>query len=87
MNKLDITKKVVSAVIGLGTSKIAHSIIKNNVQPENVIDKVTVPSAAVVIGMMASQATKEFTGKQIDELVATWQNAKQKIEEAKKESK
>lgn len=84
MNKLEIAKKAVTIVIGLGASKISSSIIKNNVPVDSVIDKITVTSATIVIGMMAGEATKKFTGDKIDEIVAQISEAKTKLQEAQK---
>lgn len=84
MNKLEIAKKAITLVIGLGASKISSSIIKNNVPVDSVIDKITVSSATIVIGMMAGEATKKFTGDKIDELVAQVTEQKNKFQEAKK---
>lgn len=83
MNKLEIAKKAVTIVIGLGASKISASIIKNNVPTETVIEKVTVTSAAIVIGMMASESTKKFTETKIDEIVASVSEFKSSIKEPK----
>lgn len=85
MNKLEITKKVATFVVGVGTSKIAQSIIQNNVSTDTVIAKVTVNSAALVIGMMASEATKKFTNAKIDEYASLFADAKDKIKEAQED--
>jgi site-specific DNA-adenine methylase len=87
MNKLEIAKKALTITVGLGVSKISATIIKNNVQPENLFQQVTVGAGAVVIGMMASDASKTYTNTKVDELVAAWSDAKKNINEAKKESK
>lgn len=74
MTKLDITKIVVTTVVGFGASKIAQSICLNNTQPDNIADKVMVHSAALVVGMMASEVTRKYTNAKIDE-VAAWYNS------------
>lgn len=66
LNGIDITKKVVGIVVGAGASKIVHAVIQNNIQPDKIVDKITVVSASIVIGSMAREATKEFTDRQID---------------------
>lgn len=71
MTKLDITKTVVSTVVGFGTTQIVHGIVRRNTDPENIVDSVAVTAAAVAIGMMASRATKRFTDQTIDE-IAVW---------------
>ena len=87
INKLAVAKKIATIVVGIGTNRIATAIIKNNVETETVIQKVTVESAGVVIGMMASEATKEFTATKIDEIVEVFQMVKTKLADAKAEAK
>ena len=69
MKKIDIAKNVTSIFVGMGTGKVVNGIIANNTSAETVIDKIAIGSSSVVIGSMASAATKEHTGKMIDELV------------------
>lgn len=69
---IDITKKVVGIVVGAGASKIVHAVIANNIAPDKIIDKITVVSASIVIGSMAREATKEYTDRQIDNVVAAY---------------
>lgn len=71
MNKLDIAKLAISAVVGAGTTKIVVAIIKNNVQPDKITEKVAVASAAFVLGSMAADASKQYTDAKIDE-IANW---------------
>lgn len=74
MNKLQITKIVVTTIVGFGASKIAQSICMNNTPTETIADKVMVNSASIVIGMMASDLTRQYTNAKIDE-AANWYNA------------
>ena len=69
MTKLDIAKKATSLVVGVGASKIVADIILNNVNPTTIVTKITVAVAAVVIGAMASDATKKYTDAKIDEFL------------------
>lgn len=73
MTKLDVTKIVVTTIVGFGASKIASSICLNNTQPDNIPDKVMIHSAAFVVGMMASEVTRKYTNAKIDE-IADWYN-------------
>ena len=84
MNKINIAKKAVTILVGMGTTKISSDIIRNNVETETFLTKVPVFVTSIVIGMMASDATKEYTSTKIDELVNEVSEAKTKIEEAKK---
>lgn len=72
MNKIDLAKKVVSTIVGMGTTKIVHQTIKNNTNPENVADTVTIAVASVAIGSMVVDATRAYTDQKIDEAVAWW---------------
>lgn len=72
INVTAIAKKAVSTIVGIGTSTITHAIIKNNVQPDTTFQKVTVTSASVAIGMMASDATSSWTDAKIDEAIDWW---------------
>jgi hypothetical protein len=72
MNKLDLTKTVVSFVVGSGATKIITSIVKNNVQPENVTETVTVFAGGTVLGMMVADVSKKYTDTKIEEVASWW---------------
>ena len=80
MNKLQAFKFATRLIVGAGTTTISNSIIKNNVQPSNVIEQISVAVSSVVIGSMASEATKSHTERQIDAFVEAW-NGKSKSTE------
>ena len=63
-----VVKFVVSGIVGIGTTKIARTIIDNNIEPETTKDQVTVGAASIVLGMMAAEATKEYTNASIDHI-------------------
>lgn len=67
MNYTEITKMAAKTVVSMGTSTIVTSIVKNNVQPDNVYSKIAVTAASFVIGSMAGAATSKYTGDMIDE--------------------
>lgn len=71
--KLDVLKFAVSFVVGAGTSKITHAIISNNINPQTTYDAVTTAGGSLVIGMMAAEATRDYTDAKID-AAATWVN-------------
>lgn len=86
MNKLEITKSVISFVVGAGVTKITTDIITNNINdPEKVAQKVTTIAGATVLGMMAKDASKVYVSAKIDSTIASWKEFKQKLEENKKE--
>lgn len=76
MNKLSAFKIAARIVVGAGTTTVSNSIIKNNVTPENAFQAISVGVASVVIGSMASEATKSHTERQIDAVVDAWNNAR-----------
>lgn len=72
MTKTFIAKKIVTSIVGFGTSTIAQTIIKNNVPTETTFQVISVNSASAVIGLMASDATSSWTDAKIDEAVNWW---------------
>lgn len=72
MTKLSAFKIAARLIVGAGTTTISNSIIKNNVQPSNMIEQISVAVSSVVIGSMASEATKSHTDAQIDAFVELW---------------
>lgn len=69
MNKIELTKKIVSTIVGIGTAKIIHEIIKNNVDTETLAAKVSVTAASTAIGGAVSELTSSWTDRQIDDAV------------------
>lgn len=78
MNKLDAFKFAARLIVGAGTTTVSSSIIKNNVQPSNVIEQISTAVASVVIGSMASEATKSHTDAKIDALAEAFSKNKSK---------
>jgi ABC-type arginine transport system ATPase subunit len=72
VTKTEITKRIVSIVVGLGTTKIVNDIVENNTDTETTADKVKVKASSLVIGAMAADATSEYTNRKIDEITAWW---------------
>lgn len=73
MKSIAIAKKIVTTIVGIGTTKIIKSMIENNVDTDTIYQKVTVGSASVAIGYAVSETTSEYTDRKIDEAVALWQ--------------
>lgn len=82
MTKLEVVKFVARLVVGAGTTSVTGSIIKNNATPKNLLDQVCVTGAAVVIGSMASEATKAHTDRRIDEIAAAIADIKKKSDDS-----
>jgi len=76
MKKIDILKKAVTTVVGIGTTKIIRDIITNNVDTETITSKVTVTAASAAIGGAVSELTKQYTDNTIDQFVELIQKIK-----------
>lgn len=76
MNKTAVVKFAARLVVGAGTTTISNSIIKNNVEPRNLIENISVGVASAVIGSMASEATRRHTDTQIDAVVNAWKTTR-----------
>lgn len=70
MNKSKVVKFVARFAVGAGTQNITKSIIQNNVATDNIYTKITVTAASIVIGAMATDATKAYTDEKVDEMIA-----------------
>lgn len=81
MTKIEFAKKVATLIVGMGTTKIVSDVIKNNVEPSNVAEKVTIFAGSMVIGSMASDATKSYTDAKIDAAITWWRQNVSKTEE------
>lgn len=81
MNKVKIAKTVARIVVGTGTTTVSNSIIRNNVEPRNIAEQICVGVASVVIGSMASEATKSHTDARIDELVEALKQVNTTVQE------
>jgi hypothetical protein len=76
MQKIRAFKFVARLVVASGTTTVTNSIIRNNVAPANLPQQISVGVAALVIGSMASEATRAHTDRQIDGLVEAWNSAR-----------
>lgn len=76
MKTINILKKAVTTVVGIGTAKIIREIITNNVETDKLTSKVTVIAASAAIGGAVSELTKQYTDHQIDEMVALFEKFK-----------
>lgn len=64
---LNAGKWVTAGIVGIGTKKIVTAIIKDHVQPEKMVDKVTISAATWVLSGIATAAAKKFTNEMIDD--------------------
>lgn len=72
-SKIEITKTVVSFIVGVGATRIAKAIIDNNTEDEEKLhNRVAINSASLVLGAMAAERAKDYTDAKIDEIVEFW---------------
>lgn len=80
----DYVKLGVSFVVGSGTYAITSSIIKENVAPgSTAYQQVKLVVGAAVLSMMVADAATKYTDAAIDRVADKWNEAKEKLKEAK----
>lgn len=72
MTKIEIAKKGVSFVVGVGVSHIVFSIIDNNVAQETVPQKIFTFAGKQAIGMVVGEIVKERVNDKLDKAEAWW---------------
>lgn len=80
MNKLELAQKAVVVAAGISTSHVVKALLKNNISPENKLEKIECAIGVVLAGMMASAQAEKFTKAQLDSLSASWKKAREKTE-------
>ncbi|QAU06287.1 hypothetical protein SEA_RICKMORE_53 [Gordonia phage Rickmore] len=81
MLNLNTIKLVTSTIVGLGVTKIVTTTIKNNVNPETVVDTITITAGSFVIGGMVADASKQYTDNTIDKIAEAVVSLKKATEE------
>ncbi|WNN94377.1 hypothetical protein SEA_ENDAVE_57 [Gordonia phage EndAve] len=81
MLNLNTIKLVTSTIVGLGVTKIVTTTIKNNVNPETVVDTITITAGSFVIGGMVADASKQYTDNTIDKIAEAIVSLKKATEE------
>jgi len=76
MDTIALLKKAVKIVVAAGTAKIVNDFIKNNVDTESTLNKVTVTGASVAIGGAVGEITGNYTDHQIDEIIDLFKKIK-----------
>lgn len=72
----EVTKRIVSTIVGLGTAKIVNDIVQNNTDTNKLHQKVEVKASAFVMGAMAADKSQQYTDAKIDEMFDRWQHFK-----------
>lgn len=78
MDKIAVTKTVAKHVVAWSTSFAVGAIVRNNVTPKNILQKVEVEVAAIVIGYMVAEQAEKTVSNMIDKAVVAWKQAVQK---------
>lgn len=73
VKKIELLKKGVSLIVGIGTAKIVHDFIERNVDTSTPLNKVTVGAASAAIGGAVAELTQQYTNRQIDEMAELFQ--------------
>lgn len=69
-SKIGAIKLVVSGIVGMGASRIAGQIIKNNVTaPTNLLEKVALMAGTWAIGGIIAERSRKHTDDAIDQVV------------------
>ena len=64
----EIAKIVVGIVVQYGTASIVNGIIKSNVNPERIDQKIGVAAASIALGGAVAHVTSKQSDRMIDEL-------------------
>ncbi len=82
MKKLEIAKKVVATVAGLGAGSIATQVIKNNSAPTSKLQVVTMTVGMVALSGLVGVAASRYTEHEFDGAV---ESVKKLMADIKKE--
>lgn len=72
MDKLELTKKAISSVVGLSTSFAVGALIRQNTQPATTIQKVEVEIAAFAVGYLVADYVQAYTIREVDKAASWW---------------
>jgi hypothetical protein len=82
MDKKELVKSAVSAVVWFSVSKVIDQIIQNNTTPTKWLDKPRITIGSYFLGALLAKACKTYTDEKIDELVEWWkENIQPKLDE------
>lgn len=80
ITKLGVAKFIASGIVGLGTGKIVRDIIKENVTPKTLVDKVAIAAATWAIAGIATKQAKKHTDEWVDDAFETITMIKSRFE-------
>ena len=67
--KITTVKQTARIIVGFGATSIASQIIKNNVVPGSLFQKITITAATLAIGALLGETLGEYTDEKIDMVV------------------
>lgn len=80
MKKIKVIKFVAGFIAGAGAARIMGQVIRNNTDPVNGYQRVTMAAGAFVLcGIIGGIAARE-TERNIDDLILIWKKAKEEAE-------
>ena len=82
MNKIEIAKKAVCFIAGLGTSKVINDVIVNNVVHDTKVQKVLMRIGQAGIGLIVGDSLNKALNSRMDKGI---EEIKKSYEEATKE--
>lgn len=69
INKTDIAKRVLATAASMGSGKIVHQIVKNNVTTTTKTEQVTVAVGSFALGGAVAEVAANHMKRSVDEIV------------------
>ena len=67
--KITTVKQTARILIGFGATSITSQIIKNNVVPGSMFQKITITAATIALGGLLGESLGEYSDEKIDTVV------------------
>jgi hypothetical protein len=75
--KLKTVKTITRIVVGFGATSITSQIVRNNVVPGSLFQKITITAAMIAAGGLLGETLGTYTDDKIDEIVEIVEDAQQ----------
>lgn len=69
MTKIELTKTAIRFVVGSSVSYIVANVIKNNVEPTNIVQQGELMVGTLALGYASSEFAGRYTDQKVDEVV------------------
>lgn len=79
---LKTVKAVFGLVVQIGTGRIIHKIIENNVTATSRLDKITIPAASYALAGIVKMRVRQFSDSYVDERVRSIYKVKKIVSES-----